>query len=99
MKNQPILRDERTVAVENASFRLAYYILSYGLLLSVAYRGFVLEQSSWDLLGLVIVAGATATYYQSRQDILERRWLLATVAAVALAALVAAALVFTIFAR
>lgn len=96
MKRQPNLRDERTVAVENASYRLAFHILSYGLLLLVVYRGFVLQQSNWDMLGLVIVAGAAATYYQSRQNILAKRWLLATVAVMALAALLAAVLVIVI---
>ncbi len=30
--------DERTIAVEHASFRLAYMCLSYGLLASVPYH-------------------------------------------------------------
>ena len=33
-------RDERTVAVENAGYRLAYLVLTFGMLAAVAYRAF-----------------------------------------------------------
>lgn len=89
MKTQPVLRDERTVAVENASYRLAYLVLSFGLLASVVYRSFVLHQSSWDLLVLVALAGLTATAYQGVQRVLSRRWLLVTVVTVLAAGLFA----------
>jgi len=48
MKDNSILKDERTVAVENASYRWGYLILSYGLLLDVVYRGLVRQESGWD---------------------------------------------------
>ena len=68
MTTQPIMRDERTVATENASYRWAYLVLSFGLLVSTAYRSFVRHESSWDLIALVILGGAVAIFYQgSRQ--------------------------------
>ena len=49
-----VLRDERTVAVEEASYRVAYMFLSFALLLDVMYRGMVRGEAAWDLIGLVI---------------------------------------------
>lgn len=92
MSEQPIIRDERTTFVENASYRLAYYIMSYGLLVIVAYRGFVLEQSSWDLLGLAVLGGAAATVYQATAGVLSRRWLVAAIATLVVSAILAAIL-------
>lgn len=89
MKDQSIVRDERTVAVENASYRLAYTFISYGVLLIVVYRGFVLNQSSWDLLALVILSGGVATLYQGTHKILDRRMLIPAIILMAGSALVA----------
>lgn len=92
MRLQHLPRDERTTAVENASYRWAYLVLSFGLLACVAYRSFMLGQSSWDLLGLVILGGAVATLYQGRQRVLSRGWAMLAVLTVLLAALLAAAI-------
>jgi len=93
MNNQTVSRDERTAVVENASYRIAYLVMSFGLLASVAYRGFVLQQSSWDLLALVIFGGATATMYQGTNKVISRRWIIATVATIVIAGLIAVAFV------
>lgn len=93
MPESPILRDERTDFVENTSYRWAYLLLSYGLLASVAYRAFVKDESSWDLLALVIGAGAVATLYQGRHRVLTGRWAILTGVGVALAFVIAAAIV------
>jgi len=93
MNNQSVARDERTAVVENASYRIAYLVMSFGLLASVAYRGFVLQQSSWDLLALVILGGATATMYQGTNKVISRRWIITTVATIVIAGLIAAAFV------
>lgn len=90
MHESPILRDERTDFVENSSYRWAYLLLSYGLLASVAYRSFVRNESSWDLLALVIAAGAVATLYQGKHRVLSGRWAILTWVAIALAAVIAA---------
>ena len=89
MNNLSVSRDERTTVVENSSYRIAYLVMSFGLLASVAYRGFVLQESSWDLLALVILGGVTATMYQGINKVLSRRWIVATVATVVIAGLLA----------
>ena len=93
MTTQPIMRDERTVATENASYRWAYLVLSFGLLVSTAYRAFVRHESAWDLIALVILGGAVATFYQGRGQVLSRRWAVASAAAALLALVIAVVLV------
>jgi hypothetical protein len=83
-------RDERTVAVENASYRWAYVIQSFGILAAVAYRSFALDEAAWDLLFLVVVAGATGTAYQAFHRTLTRPWLVTVILTAAIAAGVAA---------
>ena len=94
MNSGMVSRDERTVSVENASFRLAYIVMSYGLLLCTAYRALALKQSSWDLLALVMVGGLVATFYQGSRHILSRRWALVSVAVALVAAVAALALLW-----
>ncbi len=67
-------RDERTVAVENASYRWAYTLLNFALLIDVAYRGMVRHEVAWDLIALIFVGFVFCTVYQARQKILSRRW-------------------------
>ena len=94
MTNRAVDRDERTIAVENASYRWGYLFVSFAVLLSVAYRGFALKQASWDLLAIVIVGGFVTTVYQRNQRILTMRWARLTVLGVALAIVIAAVLAF-----
>ena len=86
-------RDERTVAVENASYRWAYLFLSFGLLVLVAFRSFVHNESPWDLMALVILGGILSASYQWFHKVLTAHWavtcLLTVVAAGVLAALTA----------
>ena len=89
MTTTSVARDERTVAIENASYRWAYLVLSYGLLLSIGYRGLIHDQTSWDLFALLFLGGAVATLYQGRHRVLSRRWAIATVVAMAVAAVLA----------
>lgn len=57
-------RDERQAGLDRAGDRLGYLVLSYGLLLLVAYRGLVERQSSWELLALVVLGGAASAGYR-----------------------------------
>jgi hypothetical protein len=93
MTAKPIMRDERTVATENASYRWAYLVMSFGLLVSTAYRSFVRNESAWDLLALVILGGAVATFFQGSRRVLSRRWAVASAAAVLLAVVLGVVLV------
>ena len=94
MKDNLIFKDERTKIVENASYRWAYLVLSFGLLIDVAYRGLLHNEASWDLLALVMLAGLVATLYQGAQKILTRRWSFWAAGTALLAAVVALVMVF-----
>jgi hypothetical protein len=83
-------RDERTLTVENASYRWAYHVISFGLLVIVAYRSFTWDEASWDLLALVVLGGVVASGYQLSHRVLTKRWLITGLAAGLLAAIIAA---------
>lgn len=70
--HQSVERDERTAAVENASYRWAYTFISFALLIDVMYRGLVRDENAWDLLALVIVGGAVSIAYQARRRVLGK---------------------------
>jgi hypothetical protein len=78
-------RDEREVGVDRAADRLAYVVLSFGLLAVVAYRSFVDGVASWELLGLVLLGGVVSTAYRLWQGVLTRQ----AVSVLAVTALVA----------
>lgn len=69
-------RDEREVSVDQASDRLAYVVMSFGLLVLVAYRSLVEGVASWELLGLVLLGGAVSTGYRLWRGVLTRQVLL-----------------------
>ncbi len=96
MKDQTIFRDERTITVENASYRWGYLVVTYGLLILVAWRAFFFQQSNWDLLALVILSGFVTTVYQGAHHLFTRRWVIAFALTILVAAVVAALLVFVI---
>jgi uncharacterized membrane protein len=87
-----LVRDEREVSVDRAADRLAYVVLSFGLLAVVAYRSFVEGMASWELLGLVLLGGAVSTGYRLWQGVLTRQAVL-VLGLTALIALVVGALV------
>ncbi len=64
MSEGTVYKDERTTTVENASYRWAVTVLSYGLLLDATYRSWIRHEAAWDLLGLVILAGLVSFFYQ-----------------------------------
>ena len=70
-----MIRDERAIAVENASFRGGFTFLLFALLVDVMYRGLFRNEAAWDLLGLVFVSSGFSTVYQARHRIWGRDWL------------------------
>ncbi len=94
MKNQTVLHDERTLAVENSSYRWGYLVLAFGLMAIVAYRGLALGQSNWDLLALVGVSAFATTLYQWAHRVITRRWISVAVTAFVLAAAMAAVIAY-----
>lgn len=89
MSSISVQRDERTVAVENASYRWGYVLISFGVLMLVAYRSFARGENNWDLLALVVVGGLVPNAYQAANHILNRRWVLTSVVTLVAAAIVA----------
>ena len=86
-------RDERVEMVENASYRWACSVMSFGLLVDVMYRSWVRHESSWDLFGLVILGGVVATAYQGSNRVLGPRWAKSTAVIMVSGAVVAAVIV------
>jgi hypothetical protein len=89
-------RDERTVAVENASYRWAYLLLTYALLVDVLLRSLARGEASWDLMAMVIAGGVVCAVYQARHKILAHGWVtkvLLTASIAGVIAVVTAALV------
>ena len=69
-----IERDERTEAVENASYKWAFHFVCFALLGDVAMRSLWLGQAAWDLLFLVVFCGGLTSAYQQAHHVLGRRW-------------------------
>jgi hypothetical protein len=90
---QSVERDERTVAVENASHKWAYGFIAFALLIDVAYRAAVRNEAAWDLMALVIVGGAISFVYQVRQKTLGQGWVWKMTLSGFIAAIVAAVIV------
>ena len=99
MNKQPIVRDERYYAVENASYRLGYMIIIYGLLLLIVARSIVFHETNWDLFALVVISSFAATVYQivHKTISVSRKWLYFTLAITLLAAVVA--FILTLFTK
>jgi hypothetical protein len=90
--SEGVERDERTVAVENASYRWAYFVLTHALLVDVMYRGLFRNDAAWDLMALVIGGGIFCSVYQARQKILTHGWVLKAVLVACIAGVIAAVL-------
>lgn len=90
MKKPPIIRDERYYAVENASYRIGYMIIIYGLLLLIIFRSIAYHESNWDLFALVIISSFAATIYQIAHKTItvSRKWIYFFLAITLLAAIV-----------
>lgn len=77
MNRPEVERDERTLAVENASYRLGYNVAGWGLAASVMYRMVFLEEPPpWDLATLVLAATIITFGYQALHHVLSRRALM-----------------------
>ncbi len=58
MNSKPVIRDERTDAVAGYSARIAYLVLSLGLMIDVIVRSWAFRQHCLDLVGLYFVSSA-----------------------------------------
>jgi hypothetical protein len=82
--------------VENASYKVGFQVLAYGILLLVIIRSYFFNQSSWDLLGLAILGGLASTAYQAYQKILTKRMIQGLFILMMISAGVAAVVVFLV---
>ncbi len=85
-------RDERESRIDDSADRLAYLVMSYGLLAIVAYRGLVERVASWDLLALVVLGGVVGVAARARSGVVTGRWLAVGLVTLLVAAAIAAAL-------
>ena len=69
MKQQPIIRDERYYAVENASYKVGFTIILFGTFFIGIVRSALFHQNVWDLLGLALLGSLAATVYQIRKKV------------------------------
>lgn len=86
--NRLVTRDEREVSVDLMGDRLAAIVLSFGILVIVAWHAFVDNAASWDLLGLLILSGLIGTGYRVGRHAASRQ----LVSVLAVAAIIAALL-------
>ena len=92
--NHLVSRDERESSVDRRGDRLAYLVLSFGLLAIVAYRSFAEGEASWDLLGLVVLGGVVGTLYRRALRAVSREWAIVAIATGVVALGVAAIVMF-----
>jgi hypothetical protein len=92
MSPREVERDERTVAVENESYRWSYHILSFGVLALAAYRAFARHDDVLDLILLVVASGIASTAYQAWRRTLYNRWVAMIAVSVTVAGLLALAI-------
>lgn len=85
-----VVRDERTVAVENASYRWPFGFLTFALLIDVMYRGLFRDEAAWDLMVIVFVGGVLSTVYRARRKTLPHGWVKSLALGGCVAAVVAA---------
>ena len=57
-------RSQGGVGVDLSGDRLAYIVLSFGLLAIVGYRSFVDGVASWELLALLVLSGVVGLAYR-----------------------------------
>ncbi len=72
--DQEVRIDERTVAVENASFKWAYNFLVWPLIIDSLYRQHVQNEEVGDLVALICVSGAIGIAYQIRHRAIVSHW-------------------------
>jgi hypothetical protein len=82
-------RDEREALVDNAADRISFLVLAYGVLVVVAIRSLAGEPS-WDLLSLVVLAGAAGLVYRRWKGVATRSWFVVSIVTAVAAAILAA---------
>ena len=81
---QPVKRDERTVAVAYAANTWGFNFITFALFIDIMYRNVVLHEAAWDLFVLFGLTGAVTTVHLARHKVLGQLfgWKVAIVMAV-----------------
>ena len=72
MMNDLHMRDERELAVHLAADRVAYVVVSFGLLVLAFIRS-LRGEPAWDLLALLVLGGLVSLAYRIRHRAVDRR--------------------------
>ncbi|MGI6451302.1 MAG: hypothetical protein ACOX3R_13890 [Desulfitobacteriia bacterium] len=96
MKNNLVEKDERTIFVENTSYKFGYRFVTFALLFDILYRSISFNDACWDLFGIIICSGLIVSIYQYRQKILGKSWLRTFLLTFISAALIAGIIAITI---
>ena len=96
---QPLKRDERTVAVENAAYKWGFHTLCIGTLLNCLYRHKVRNEDIGDLLLVGCVSVAVVSVYLFRHKAAVTYWpwrwkKIVTIIAVSFVAVVLGGIIF-----
>ena len=70
----PVKRDERTVAVENASYKWAWHFLVWPLIIDAMYRQHSLNEEVGDLVALICISSSIAIVHQHRYQAVVSYW-------------------------
>lgn len=74
MSIEKIEKDERTIFIENKSYKYGCTILNFGLLIDIIYRSIRFNEASWDLFGLLFAGGLVMTVYQYKYKTFASNW-------------------------
>jgi hypothetical protein len=96
MNTGTIIRDERTQTVENASYKLGFNILCFGVMIDIIFRSLFYKEAPWDLFALVIVGSWAATIYQGVHKTLPPHFFRSMLLLMVATAVVSAVMVFVI---
>ncbi len=75
LNNNIVEKDERTMYIENSSYKYGYLFTAFALLINIAYRSFNFNEAPWDLFGIIIISGFVMSIYQYKHNILEKTWI------------------------
>jgi hypothetical protein len=71
MKQEPVQRDERYYAVENASYKIGCVLMASTIMLWLIFRTIMYQEGSWIIFGLVWISSMAVMVYQVKHKILQ----------------------------
>lgn len=90
MFKNSIEKDERSIFIENQSYKYGYMVLTFGILIDIIYRSVRFNEAPWDLFGLIFLSGLITTSHQYRYEIFSKNWLVSVLILALISAIIAA---------